>query len=45
MNLTTAKLLMIPVLIVGGLYAIRNFTGEVVTLYTTDGDEEGSSSP
>ena len=38
MNMTTAKLLMIPVLIVGGLYAIRNFTGEVVTLYTTDGD-------
>ena len=38
MNLTTAKFLMIPVLIVGGLYGIRNFTGEVATLYTTDGD-------
>ena len=37
MNLTTAKLLMIPLLVVGALYGIRNFTGEVVTLYTTDG--------
>ena len=38
MNLTTAKFLMIPILIVGALYAIRNFTGEVATLYTTDGE-------
>lgn len=38
MTLTTAKLLMIPVLIVGALYGIRNFTGEVATLYTNDGD-------
>jgi hypothetical protein len=38
MNLTTAKFLMIPVLIVSALYGIRNFTGEVATLYTTDGD-------
>ena len=37
MNLTTAKLLMIPLLILGALYGIRNFTGEVATLYTTDG--------
>ncbi len=37
MNQTTAKLLMIPLLIVGALYGIRNFTGEVATLYTTDG--------
>ena len=37
MNLTTAKFLMIPLLILGGLYGIRNFTGEVATLYTTDG--------
>ena len=29
---------MIPVLIVGALYGIRNFTGEVATLYTTDGE-------
>ena len=28
---------MIPLLVVGALYGIRNFTGEVVTLYTTDG--------
>jgi hypothetical protein len=38
MNQTTAKLLMIPILIAGALYGIRNFTGEVVTLYTTDGE-------
>ena len=37
MNLTTAKFLMIPLLIAGALYGIRNYTGEVVTLYTTDG--------
>ena len=36
MSLSTLKLLMIPLLILGGLYAIRNFTGEVATLYTTD---------
>ena len=36
MNLSTLKLLMIPLLIVGGMYAIRNFTGEVATLYTID---------
>jgi hypothetical protein len=34
MKLSTLKLLMIPLLILGGLYAIRNFTGEVATLYT-----------
>jgi len=38
MNLSTAKFLMIPILIVAALYGIRNFTGEVATLYTTDGD-------
>jgi hypothetical protein len=38
MNLSTAKFLMIPLLIVAGLYGIRNFTGEVATLYTTDGE-------
>jgi hypothetical protein len=37
MNQSTAKLLMIPLLVVGGLHMIRNFTGEVATLYTTDG--------
>ncbi len=37
MNRATAKFLMIPLLIVGALYGIRNFTGEVATLYTTDG--------
>ncbi len=37
MNQTAAKLLMIPLLIAGALYGIRNYTGEVVTLYTTDG--------
>ncbi len=37
MNQTTAKLLMIPLIVVGALYGIRNFTGEVVTLHTTDG--------
>ncbi len=36
MNITTAKFLMIPVLIVGVLHGIRNFTGEVATLYTND---------
>jgi hypothetical protein len=36
MNLTTAKFLMIPVLIVGALFGIRNFAGEVATLYTND---------
>ena len=44
MNMTTAKLLMIPVLIVSGLYAIRNFTGEVAMLYTTDGEGKTHSS-
>jgi hypothetical protein len=38
MNLTTAKLLLIPLVIMGGMYSIRNYTGEVVTLYTTDGE-------
>jgi hypothetical protein len=38
MNLTTAKFLMIPLLIAVALYGIRNFTGEVATLYTTDGE-------
>ena len=37
MNQTTAKLLMIPLAVVGALYGIRNFTGEVATLHTTDG--------
>lgn len=41
MNLSTLKLLMIPLLILGGLYAIRNFTGEVATLYTTDAEGHG----
>ncbi len=36
MNITTAKFLMIPVLIVGALFGIRNFAGEVATLYTND---------
>jgi hypothetical protein len=44
MNITTAKFLMIPVLIVAALYGIRNFTGEVVTLYTTDGEGKTHSS-
>ena len=44
MNITTAKFLMIPVLIVAALYGIRNFTGEVVTLYTTDGEGKTYSS-
>jgi hypothetical protein len=44
MNITTAKFLMIPVLIVGALYGIRNFTGEVVTLYTTDAEGKTYSS-
>ena len=35
---------MIPVLIVGALYGIRNFTGEVVTLYTTDAEGKTHSS-
>lgn len=38
MNLTTAKLLMIPLLIVGALFGIRNFSGEVATLYTNDAE-------
>jgi hypothetical protein len=38
MNLTTAKLLMIPVAILSVLYGIRNFTGEVATIYTTDAE-------
>jgi hypothetical protein len=37
MNLTTVKILMLPLLVMGALYGIRNYTGEVVTLYTTDG--------
>ena len=38
MNVTTAKFLMIPVLIMGALFGIRNFTGEVATLYTNDAE-------
>ncbi len=38
MNLTTAKFLMIPLLIVGALFGIRNFSGEVATLYTNDAE-------
>jgi len=41
MNQTTAKLLMIPVLIAGALFGIRNFTGEVAVLYTNDGEGQG----
>jgi hypothetical protein len=37
MNKTTAKFLMIPLVVVCALYGIRNYTGEVATLYTTDG--------
>jgi len=37
MNKTTAKILMIPLLAAVALYGVRNFTGEVATLYTTDG--------
>jgi len=36
MSLTTVKILMLPLLVMGALYGIRNYTGEVVTLYTTD---------
>jgi hypothetical protein len=38
MTISTAKFLMIPLLVLGALYGIRNFSGEVVTLYTTDAD-------
>ncbi len=38
MTFSTAKLLMIPILVIGALYGIRNLSGEVATLYTTDGD-------
>jgi hypothetical protein len=38
MDLSIAKFLMIPVLVVGALFGLRNFSGEVATLYTTDGD-------
>jgi len=38
MTLTSAKFLMIPVLVFGALFGIRNFTGEVATLYTNDGE-------
>ena len=41
MNQTTAKFLMIPVLIAGALFGIRNFTGEVAVLYTNDGEGKG----
>jgi hypothetical protein len=45
MNLTTAKFLMIPLLIVSALYGIRNFTGEVATLHTTDGVGKTHTTP
>lgn len=38
MKLSIAKFLMLPLLVVGGLYTIRNFSGEVATLYTTDAE-------
>jgi len=41
MNQTTAKFLMIPVLIASALFGIRNFTGEVAVLYTSDGEGKG----
>ncbi|HXV36246.1 MAG TPA: hypothetical protein VEC18_03810, partial [Myxococcota bacterium] len=37
MSVTTAKLLMIPLLFACALYATRNYSGEVAILYTTDG--------
>ncbi len=37
MNQSTAKFLMIPLLAMSALYGLRNFSGEVATLYTTDG--------
>ena len=43
MSQTTAKLLMIPVLIVSALFGIRNFAGEVATLYTSDRDGQTHS--
>jgi len=36
MTISTAKFLMLPLLVLGALYGIRNFSGEVATLYTTD---------
>ena len=36
MTLSTAKLLMLPLLVIGALYGVRNFSGEVAVLYTTD---------
>ena len=45
MNQSTAKLLLIPLVVFGALYGIRNFTGEVATLYTTDGDGVSHSTP
>jgi hypothetical protein len=44
MNVTTLKFLMIPLLIFGALFGVRNFTGEVATLYTSDGMGERLSS-
>jgi hypothetical protein len=41
MNQSTAKLLLLPLIAWSALYSIRNYTGEVVTLYTFD--SEGSS--
>jgi hypothetical protein len=41
MKLSTAKFLMLPLLVLGALYAIRNFSGEVATLYTND--DEGKT--
>jgi hypothetical protein len=43
MSQTTAKLLMIPVLIVSALFGIRNLAGEVATLYTSDRDGQTHS--
>jgi len=41
MNQSTAKLLLLPLIAWSLLYSIRNYTGEVVTLYTFD--SEGAS--
>jgi len=38
MNVSTAKFLMLPLLVVGALFGIRNYSGEVAVLYTTDAD-------
>ncbi len=37
MNQSTAKLLLLPLIVWAALYSIRNYTGEVTTLYTIDG--------